>query len=207
MFHGTDKLLHGYLPIYTKHFRLIRTRKLRMLEIGIGGYSDPNIGGASLRMWKAFFPHSEILGADLHAKIGLDEPRIRTFLLDQANVESLQTLRDEVGQLDIIVDDGSHINSHVLLTFETLFPVVRPGGFYCVEDVQTSYWEEYGGDANDHANRNTVMGYFREAADALNYPYFRRSSPPVSSMLKFVMGVHFYRNLIIIEKSKESVFS
>ena len=49
-------------------------------------------------------------------------------------------------ELDIIIDDGSHINEHVIRTFQYLFPKLKPGGIYVVEDTQTSYRQDYGGD-------------------------------------------------------------
>lgn len=54
--YGTDKWAHGYLGYYESHFRSIRNRRLNILEIGVGGYDNPKEGGASLRMWKEYFP-------------------------------------------------------------------------------------------------------------------------------------------------------
>lgn len=45
---------------------------------------------------------------------------------------------------DIIIDDGSHMVRHVIASFEALFPYLRRGGLYIIEDLHTSYWKRYG---------------------------------------------------------------
>src|SRR3954454_15159557 len=62
---GTDKWgRHRYTPHYEKHLRHLRQRSFALLEIGIGGYARERQGGASLRMWKAYFPAAQIVGLD-----------------------------------------------------------------------------------------------------------------------------------------------
>ena len=64
--HETDKWgSHWYAPHYERHFKDLRKKKLRILEIGVGGYADPSAGGASLRMWKYYFPKSSIYALDI----------------------------------------------------------------------------------------------------------------------------------------------
>jgi hypothetical protein len=65
---------------------------------------------------------------------------------------------EETGPLDIIIDDGSHINRDVLTSFHYLFPGLRTGGFYVIEDLQTAYWPGYGGSSDDLGGACTSMG-------------------------------------------------
>ena len=46
-----------------------------------------------------------------------------------------------------MIDDGSHVGSHIWTTFTTLFPQQRAGGLYIIEDLAMSYWAEFGGAA------------------------------------------------------------
>src|SRR5690606_41306911 len=62
---------------------------------------------------------------------------------------------NNIGEPDLIIDDGSHINEHVIESFNFLFPRLKSGGIYVIEDVQTSYWVDYGGD-NIEMNNNTT---------------------------------------------------
>src|SRR3712207_9439246 len=39
-----------------------------LFEIGIGGYDDPNWGGASLRVWRDFFQRGDIHGLDFYER-------------------------------------------------------------------------------------------------------------------------------------------
>jgi len=53
---GSDKVYgHSFIPIYETYFKSLRKKPLNILEIGIGGYEDPNSGGESLLMWAEYF--------------------------------------------------------------------------------------------------------------------------------------------------------
>ena len=119
--HETDKWgTHWYTPHYEKHFRNLRKKKLRILEIGVGGYEDPNAGGASLRMWKYYFPKSLIFSLDIYDKTKLQERRIKIFQGSQNDPDFLRKLVEQMGGVDIVIDDGSHVNEHVITAFRTL---------------------------------------------------------------------------------------
>ena len=76
----TDKNTgHNYTQHYQRLLAPYRRKPVRLLEIGIGGYSNPLYGGGSLRMWRTYFPRGRIFGIDIHDKRPHDEARIRTF--------------------------------------------------------------------------------------------------------------------------------
>jgi hypothetical protein len=76
---GTDKWgLHRYTTHYQTHFAHLKARSFNLLEIGVGGHDAPDIGGASLRMWKAFFPRADIYAIDIFDKSALQEPGSRS---------------------------------------------------------------------------------------------------------------------------------
>ena len=109
--YGTDKIgIHFYTQHYKHHFEHLRNRKLNLLEIGVGGYDKPFSGGKSLRMWKKYFPEGNIFSIDIYDKSALQEERIRIFQGSQVDSEFLEKVCAEIGDLDIIIDDGSHIN-------------------------------------------------------------------------------------------------
>jgi hypothetical protein len=120
---GTDKWgSHWYTQHYQRYLRPLKDQRLNVLEIGVGGYESSEEGGESLRMWKAYFRKSQIVGIDLYDKTHLREPRIDIRQCDQTDSEALLRLSSEYGGFDIIVDDGSHLNEHVIKTFQILFP-------------------------------------------------------------------------------------
>src|SRR5215469_200734 len=191
---------HWYLQHYDTHFRPLRRRHLNILEIGVGGYSDPNLGGASLRMWKAYFPKAHIFGLDVFDKRNLEENRIKIFQGSQVEEAVLRTIVDRMGGVDIVIDDGSHINKHVIRTFEILFPLLRKDGIYAIEDTQTSYWPGFGGSSRDLRDRSTIMGYFTPLVHSLNYEEILKDTCAPSYLDRHVVAVHFYHNLIFIRK-------
>src|SRR5258706_9775656 len=75
LYFGTDKWgSHWYAEHYQSHFGVLRRKRLRVLEIGVGGEADSQLGGASLRMWKAYFPNAKIYGLDIADKRARREP-------------------------------------------------------------------------------------------------------------------------------------
>lgn len=115
---ATDKgITHHYTQHYMTHFRRFRRRKIKMLEIGVGGYGSPTEGGESLRMWKKYFPHGEIYAVDIYDKSPLQESRIKIFQGSQVDRAFMERVADDHGPFDIIIDDGSHVNGHVIETF------------------------------------------------------------------------------------------
>ncbi|MFJ8856817.1 hypothetical protein ACIRD8_00105 [Streptomyces sp. NPDC102451] len=200
----TDKWgTHRYAQHYQRHLQHLKDDSINLLEIGVGGYSRAGQGGASLRMWKHFFPNARIYGMDIQDKSFVDEDRITTFIGDQSDPGSLVGVAAKVGTLDVIIDDGSHLSPHILTTFETLFPLLRDGGIYAVEDTQTSYWPEWQG-SEDRDDPKTSMSMLKRLADGLNYEEFVDADYEPSYSDLNIVGMHFYHNLVIIEKGKNA---
>ena len=196
----TDKWnRHWYAQHYEDFLRKDRRKKINVLEIGIGGYDDPRMGGSSLRMWRTYFPNGHVYGVDIYDKSPHNGRRIKTFKGSQADPLFLDNLVHEIGEIDIVVDDGSHRSEHVLFSFEHLFPHLAEGGIYAVEDTQTSYWSEYGGNEVDRNDSNTTMGYFKSLADGLNWGEFKGNYNPTYLDLN-VKSISFYHNMIVIRK-------
>lgn len=197
----TDKWnVHWYAEHYERYFRPRRFKRLKILEIGVGGYADPMFGGHSLRMWKAYFPRSQMYGIDCYDKRALEEPRIRIFQGRQEDPEFLRRVVTEMGRLDVVIDDGSHVNAHVITAFETLFPLLADDGIYVVEDTQTSYWPGFGGSSEALNDPTTTMGYFKRLVDGLNHAEFIKPGYHPSDFDQLITAIHFYHNLIFILK-------
>ena len=190
---------HWYAQHYETHFRQLRRKKINILEIGIGGYENPKRGGGSLRMWRTYFPKGRVYGVDIYDKSFHNQRRIKTYQGSQVDPLFLDSVVREIGKVDIVIDDGSHRNDHVIFTFQHLFPKLADGGFYVIEDTQTSYWEDYGGNALDHNVSNTTMGYFKSLTDGVNWEEFPGAYNPnyFDLNIKFIA---FYHNLIVIRK-------
>jgi len=118
---------HHYGPTYDALFRPWKYRRVRLLEIGIGGgHATP--GGKSLLAWQAYFPRGHIIGADIEDKTALAGSRREIVMLDQSSPEQLAALARDKGPFDLIVDDGSHFSAHQIVTFLQLFGALNDGG-------------------------------------------------------------------------------
>jgi O-methyltransferase len=133
---------HTYTPKYHNLLNSLRESTKTVLEIGIGNIPLMQIytgekykPGGSLRMWRDYFINAHIYGCDILENVLFNEERITTILLDQSNEASLNNLKNKLGNMDIIIDDGSHIESHMFLTFKILWDIVNPGGVYIIEDI------------------------------------------------------------------------
>jgi hypothetical protein len=198
---GSDKWgAHWYTQHYHYHFKALRNLKLNVLEIGIGGYDDTMQGGKSLLTWKAYFKKSKIFGIDLYDKSFLNDNRITTFKGSQIDKPFLKEVCNSIGNIDIIIDDGSHINSHIIESFLFLFPQLNQNGIYVVEDLETSYHPEYGGDSKNLQNPNTAINFFKALADCLNHSERIDSDFSPSYLDKNIIGVHFYHNMVFVQK-------
>lgn len=201
---GTDKWgFHFYTEHYQNHFCHLRNKPINLLEIGIGGMEDPNEGGESLRMWQAYFPKANIYGIDIFDKSFLNRGRIKAFRGDQTDEEFLLSIAKKTGGFDVIIDDGSHINGNTIRTFQILFPTLRQGGFYAIEDLLTSYDSRYGGDDKDIANPVTVMNLLKSLTDNVNVLNIDLPNDKLRFYSEEIIAVHFYHNLCIIEKGTQ----
>ncbi len=202
----TDKYgSHYFTQHYQTHFKKFKYKRINLLEIGVGGYKKPQGGGQSLRMWKRYFPFGRIFSIDIYDKSFLNEPRVEIYLGSQVDPVFMKEIIDKMGTVDLVVDDGSHHNDHVWETFKIVFPYLKDGGFYAVEDTQTSYWEDFGGDPINLDNQKTTMNHFKKLPDGINFREYARLKGYIPTYFdENIVAVHFYHNLIIIEKGKNT---
>ncbi|CAG8961756.1 hypothetical protein HYFRA_00006299, partial [Hymenoscyphus fraxineus] len=146
---GTDKVTtHNYHYMYEKYMEPIRDRKIKMLEIGLG--CNMNYGpGMSYHTWLEFFPNVDMYYIEYDAacveRWSANLTNAKIFTGDQASLPFLQHfITASGGAFDIIIDDGGHTMTQQITSLTTLFPIIKPGGIYFLEDLGTSYLSEYG---------------------------------------------------------------
>jgi spermidine synthase len=166
--HKSDKSsrFHNYAVKYDKILAPYRETFTSILEIGVAQ-------GQSIKMWTDYFPNAKIHGADIDPKSKLSEEysnRIKFHLTDQRDRAQLKNL-EQYSPFDLIIDDGNHWWMEQILTFETLFPYLKSGGIFIVEDTTTSYWKEY------KNNPISAIEYFKGLVDAVNLKGARGSVP------------------------------
>jgi hypothetical protein len=158
-FCGTDKADEGhtfhlsFLDVYEKYLEPMRDEPIRILEIGVRK-------GSSLRMWKSYFRNGSIYGLDINPDCKrYEEDRISIEIGSQDDPEFLSHCFAGIDNFDVIIDDGSHVNRHMLTSFERLFyERLSSGGIYVMEDLWCSY------QANQKYNEN-LKGYIIDRQD------------------------------------------
>lgn len=130
--YGADKsprLKHNYTPYYFDLLKDRRSTIRKVLEIGAGE-------GASLRMWRDFFPNALVYGADNQDNRIFKEDRIEVFKCDQSSKQDLVKLIAKTGSdIDLVIDDGSHVPEHQVFSCLNLMPLLKSEVVYIIEDV------------------------------------------------------------------------
>jgi hypothetical protein len=197
MKYGTDKVTHHeYHITYEPVLKPFYSETGCMLEIGI-------LEGASLSLWKDIFPNAFIYGMDIGKNYSGD--RYRIMRGDQSKESDLIQLRSQLADKSVffINDDGSHVPEHQLLTFNTLFPLLKEGGIYIIEDIETSYWRNgtlYGYNVQcGYKHPKSIIELFKDCADGVNSEFAGQFSSPVAH-LNQIGSITFAPNCIIITK-------
>jgi hypothetical protein len=172
-----DGLHHGprlhFTPVYHKYFESIREQPLNFLEIGIGS-------GPSLKMWYDYFPNAKIHAIDINDSTRYENHRVRTYIGNQEDRRSLATMMHQIGIVDAIIDDGGHMMGQQQVSLGYLFPKLKEGGIYFLEDLHTSFWpygqfkDLYGFPLDINADRsNTTVNVIQNYIDTkvFNSPF------------------------------------
>lgn len=123
--HGGDKgTVHDYLPVYEAY--MTRTTGVTLLEVGV-------CFGHSIGMWRQWLPGARVIGVDLDlSRLWFDLPDVHE--VDATDRAALDALLGDL-ELDYVIDDGSHRLADQIATFVALWPRIKPGGAYFVEDI------------------------------------------------------------------------
>jgi SAM-dependent methyltransferase len=181
-----------YFWVYEKHFAPLRDKEFQMLEIGV-------LNGGSLEMWRNYFPKAKIVGIDInpdcmnHEQIDKD---IHVRIGDQSDPKFLQSLIDEFGEFDLILDDGSHHVNHVNKTFQYMYSKLKEDGIYFIEDTHAAYWSSHGGNINANESINNVA---KNMIDLINADHTRGQKKP-NHFTQTIKCMTVYDSIIVFDK-------
>lgn len=190
-----NRLIHKwnhYLPIYSRLFEPYRARKtaVRFLEIGVSR-------GGSLELWRSYFGADAIIfGIDIDPSCAVfNDTKTPVRIGSQTDPKFLAAVVAEMGGVDIVLDDGSHIASHQRIAFDTLFPLLSDDGLYVVEDVHTSYWG--GSFKGGYRRAGTFIEFSKSIIDDIHRWY---SGRPGHSSAASVASIQFFDSIVAFEK-------
>jgi len=198
--HGTDKAPaeHDFVAVYDALFGDIRFDAFKLLEIGV-------YLGRSHNMWLDWLPHASIFGIDVEAKVKkYEKARLTIDVVDQGNREQLLVYAREKGPWKVVIDDGGHMSSQQISTFEVLWDYVEPAGYYVVEDTHCSYWKEF------VDTEESLMAYMLKLTDHVcTAPHYegyvagiahRRAKEPLTKLQDEIEYVTFRPGILVLKK-------
>lgn len=182
-----------YFAAYEAHFSRFVNRPMLFLEVGCGR-------GGSAQLWKRYLgPHAQIVSIDINPECrNFEEDQIAIRIGSQSDLAFLQSVLDEFGTPDVVLDDGSHRMSDVVETFRFLYPRTAPAGVYLVEDLHTAYWEEFGGGLQ---REGTFIEVCKSLLDELNADHSRNALAP-TAFTRSTLSMHFYDSIVVFERGR-----
>jgi len=182
-----------YFPAYERHFAPWRNRSLTFLEIGVAK-------GGSLGMWQRYFgPLARIVGVDIDPGCKAHEaPGVSVRIGDQSDPAFLQSVIEEFGVPDVVLDDGSHEMAHIRASFEHVYPLLPKNGVYMVEDLHTAYWAKFGGGVNEP---ESFINIAKGLVDKLNADHAQGAIEP-DAFTRETYCIAFYDSIVVFEKGQ-----
>ena len=213
---GTDEVAKplSYYSVYQQYFSELSEKSLNILELGM-------YKGDSTKIFSRFFKNSKLLSLDLEVR-NIDFTgfgNISCLKADQTDKAALDEIcaQHAPDGFDIIIDDASHVGYYSLRSYEILFPKLKPGGYYVVEDWGTGYWSDWpdgGADKSLKYKNNSrnfpkrilshdygMVGFLKHLVDETAGPDNRPTmkSPPIRQ--RQIEFLHIYLGQAILKKA------
>ena len=199
----SGRLVHKwaqYFPAYSSQLAPFRAgfplpgggiRPLRFMEIGVSH-------GGSLQLWREYFGRDALIcGIDVNPLCAqFDDSTAMVRIGSQTDPDFLRAVVAEMGGVDIVLDDGSHVASHQRASFDVLFPLVCDGGVYAVEDLHTSYWVNFKGGIH---RRGTFIEVVKDMVDDM-HDWYHDKPRRVLPMGTGVGCVAVFDSLVFVHK-------
>jgi hypothetical protein len=202
---NSDKWEH-YFDIYDHLLGRFYDSKINYLEIGVQN-------GGSLEIAKKLFsPESLIIGMDIDPNCKHLEGKVANQIIIGSQIDgSVLSKLSSLAPLDVIIDDGSHIQSHMIITFFNLFPLLSQNGVYIIEDTHTNYSPEhqesflgiglydYFKGLSERLNIDFINSHFRKE----RYKLPRDERPLVNQIpdiVRDIFSIEFFDSVIAIKK-------
>jgi 23S rRNA U2552 (ribose-2'-O)-methylase RlmE/FtsJ len=194
---NSHKRLHKwvhYFDIYERHLERFRGSSPVMVEIGV-------MGGGSLAMWKEYLgPGSKIIGIDINPQCKEHEgDGIEVFIGSQDDPSIINEIFLKYPDIDIVLDDGSHIMHHMISSFELMYNRINSNGVYIVEDTHTCYWDEYDGGLR---RKGSFMEFVKLKMDEINAVHTKEALP-ITEFTRSTDYIACYDSVVAFERKKQ----
>jgi len=171
-----------YFEVYDELFSRYINKNITFVEIGV-------LGGGSLFMWREYFgPKARIIGVDLNPKaLKWEEHGFEIFIGSQSDKNFWGKFINDIGPIDVVLDDGGHTYYQQIITTEMLLSNIKDNGMLVVEDTHTSYMSGFG------PKRFTFVNYTKKMMDKINLRFEQFNT---TSADKRVWSVQSFESII-----------
>jgi len=185
-----------YFDAYEELFAKYKNKRITFVEIGI-------LGGGSLEAWKKYFsPSSRIIGIDLNPALGemLTKKGYEVHIGDQADPEFWRKFFEQVGKIDVLLDDGGHSNLQTWMTLKCAIGQINDGGTIVIEDTHASYMRAFG-----NPSKRSFVRRSKGLVDELNYRSYRIKDTEKRNRIdefetgdfaKYIHSIKFYESIV-----------
>ncbi len=206
----------GIYELYDEYFAAIRESPTVLLELGVAH-------GESLKTFAGYFENGRIIGIDNENR-GLDfssHPNVRFEVGDQRDAARLSEVcaAHAPDGIDIVIADASHVGAWSLRSYRALFPFLKPGGLYIIEDWATGYWADWpdGGVFEDPAQSEQngplqkripthdygMVGFVKHLVDEVTSSGIRPSMRAALTRPDRLEVMHVHKPIVVLRKARQ----
>ena len=184
-----------YFQVYEEMFNKYVGKKITFVEVGV-------LQGGSLFMWREYFgKDARIIGIDLHPNAKeLEKHGFEIYIGSQSDKNFWRNFYTKVGKIDILLDDGGHVNDQQIITLSESVNNINDGGIIMTEDVHTSYFKKFG-----NPSKYSYINYSKYLIDVVN-SRFPETEIKKNNFRNKIYSISFYESIVAIKiNSKKSI--
>jgi len=185
-----------YFQTYEEMFNKYVGKKITFVEVGV-------LQGGSLFMWKEYFgKDARIIGIDLHPNAKeLEKHGFEIYIGSQSDKNFWKNFYSKVGKIDILLDDGGHVNDQQIITLSESVHNINDNGIIVTEDVHTSYLKKFG-----NPSKYSFINYSKYLVDVVNSRFPEIKIKKNNDFRNKIYSISFYESIVVIKvNSKKSI--
>lgn len=193
-----SKKWEKYFDVYDEVLSGYKNKKITIVEVGVH-----NCG--SLEVWKKFLGHdARIIGIDANPECKkFEKEGYEIFIGDQTDSLFWENFFNEVGPIDILIDDGGHTNEQQIKTVINCIKNINDDGLLITEDTHTSYQKEFG-----NPSKYSFINFAKKLADDINFTYpFENKKIFEFSLNKFIHSITFYESIVVFKVNRKKCYT
>jgi hypothetical protein len=185
-----------YFQVYEELFSKYVDKKITFVEVGV-------LQGGSLFMWREYFgKDARIIGIDLHPNAKeLEKHGFEIYVGSQSDKNFWKNFYFKVGKIDVLLDDGGHVNDQQIITLGESVHNINDNGIIVTEDVHTSYFKKFG-----NPSKYSFINYSKYLVDVVNSRFPETKIKKNNNFRNKIYSISFYESVVAIKiNSKKSI--